>query len=250
MGGPWAWVPTDAEFGFDSGWTEQDVEDCAAVDVSPYHRWINTDPANTIAYYYTSQQKAKFLLTLHPVIVGPILYCFFVFWAYYRTKSIDYGYNSSSYDHDFQDWLQNTDHSTAPPTGGSVCWENTVDEPADGDLGPVTVLVKAAVYTPELLEQVKAAVDDADLQAIGDIVNNMAYIGSPYWGYEAVDWFPDAPDELVMQTKLTNWFINHLNGNEMWLADSLDNMVMKTRPHTKEELVAADLWPPEDNVNV
>jgi hypothetical protein len=254
MGGPWVYRPPDPAHGYTSVYTEADVEACLAL---PWWDHYGTtiyyipwgDPASTALTSFSTQEHNANRISLHPVIVGPILYCFYILWHSSRSKHKQYGYSDASYNPAVLDWASEaySSPSTAgpPPVTGSQLYENDINFPPPQDeLYAFSTLVKACVYTKEALEEAKAAVDGADAKTALDMcIANQHYVSDPLWGYPTLNWLPNAPGE--MQERLTSHFLNHQYGDEIWFADDYDDITMKTRPHTKAELQEAGMWPKE-----
>jgi hypothetical protein len=254
MGGPYVFEPDDPAHGYTTTYTEADVDACIAQPgFDHYGTWIYywewTAPASSALTSFSAQEHNAHKISLHPVIVGPILYCFYILWHSSRSKHIQYGYADASYNPAIIDWgsaaYSNPGKVGPPPVTGSQLYENDINFPPPQDeLYGFSFLVKACVYTKEALEEAKAAVDSADAKAAFDMcIANQIYRSAPLWGYPTVDWLPKAPGE--MQERLTSHFLNHQYGDEIWFADDYDDITMKTRPHTKAELQEAGMWPKE-----
>jgi hypothetical protein len=251
MGGPWIYDPTDEAHGYFTIWTQADIDACTSQPgFDHYGTWIyyweeSFGPASSTLWSGTNQEHNWDFISLHPVIVGPILYCFYVLWHRSRNHGVAYFYHSSEYVPAIIDYCSNNKNGPPPVTGSQV-WESEVSDPAPEDYYEFSVLMKACVYTEDALEEAKAAVDGADAGSIRQMLSEtQKYLAAPYWGYPAFDWLPEAPGE--MQEQLTDLWLNHKHGDDtLFVADHLEEQEIKTRPHTKAELQEADMWPKEE----
>ena len=151
-------------------------------------------------------------------------------------------------------WERDVDYfgnPTGPPT-----WPYELDPDAPT---PVTdrrdvfntqyFMVKAGLYTPELVEKIKASVSNGSPA----FANGFSADGVHAWDWgsgtdDGYDMWPEAPEELVLQRGLT-WFLNYDYRSFMpdfWISyyyDAPTQIKFKTHPHTKEEMQAAGVWP-------
>jgi hypothetical protein len=209
-----------------------------------YYWELSFGPAVSTLWSGTNQEHNWDFITLHPIIIGPILYCFYALWHRSRNHGIAYFHHSNEYIPAIIDYLS-AGKKGPPPVQGAQVWENDVSDPAPEDYYNFSVLMKACVYTEKNLEAAKSAVKKANAGSIREMLSNtQKYLGAPYWGYPAHDWLPDAPGK--MQDKLTSIWLNHKYIDDpLYPADYAEKQVVKTRPHTKAELQEAGMWPKE-----
>jgi hypothetical protein len=180
---------------------------------------------------------------MHPIIVGPILYCFYILWAAYDSKRYSYFYHAvGEYNGAVLDWLSNYAEGP-PPIVGGVVWENDLRDPEPSDYNMVSVLVKACVYSEKSLADAKAAIGKASPNQIRQRLDHDQQYVVGWRGKPPLDWL-DSPGK--MQKKLTSLWLNRLYYDDLlYVADKIEEQVMKTRPHTKAELQEAGMWPKE-----
>jgi hypothetical protein len=250
MGGPWIWDPTDEAHGYFTTYTQADIDACVALPGwDHYGTWIyyweeSFGPASSTLWTGTSQQHNWSWISLHPIIVGPILYCFYILWHASRTHGVAYFYHSNSYEPSIIDYCS-ANKEGPPPVQGSKVWENDVGEPAPEDYYEFSILMKACVYTEKALEEAKAAVDGANADAIRAVLQETQRYIYGTSGYPNIDWLPDAPGK--MQNQLTELWLSHKHGDDMlFVADTLEKQEVRIRPHAKAELQEAGMWPKEE----
>lgn len=210
-------------------------------------------PPVTNLYYREVNMTEAVKVLVWPVVVGPVLF------AVYLLVSSSYGTANDMWAKDvaiflgdgLQEWIDNG----GPPAAAGVAgiWGTSNTFPP-GDWGVHSVLVKAGVYTKELLEQTLASVNTGNPIAAKDIVDGAV-------GDEIVDWWPNAPAKLILQEELTRRFDKYswqgatLPSGEPCSRCPYFNPVFDvvsetlrwpsffTRPHTKAELEEAGMWP-------
>ena len=177
-----------------------------------------------------------------PVIVGPILYAFYVLSNNYQYEVAYYFYESDSYNQAVKDWCE-AEHqypkpdgyvTPPPPVSGSVI--HAYDNHDNQDFLPYAILVKAAPYSDKLLEETIASVQSCDAVAALELYE----ADEAHPPTLSLDWFPSAPKELILQKEMTHRMIYGLY-TQSSNADELGGFF--TRPHTKAELQAAGLYP-------
>lgn len=98
-----------------------------------------------------------------------------------------------------------------------------------------SIIVKAGIYSEELENEVVESL------SIGNPVH--AYFIGTY------DWWPYTPDEMKYQSDLS-YILEHIDGfcktGPYGVVMEPNRLQWFTRPHTKEELIEAGMWPEED----
>jgi len=166
----------------------------------------------------------------------------------------------------YEFWLVHRNARGAPM--GQPTWNYELDplKPENPEHEPTDIqrlhffMVKAGIYTPELVEKIKASVNSGSPALAnghgpeGDWSYDWGGGYSPIGWQPPIDFLPGAPEELVLQRGLT-WFLNN-----DYRSGSLGNPDMGPisnyecpgcidfyyRPHTKEELQEAGMWPKKE----
>ena len=190
---------------------------------------ITTGSYNVTNLVYTkTTTSADYKLVLWPLKIGAILVAIFVLIQLPYTVLQD---NHDSYVIDPPDppyvpalntWIAELekDNTTPSPYEGFYVDSNSWG----GEGSQQGLCIKAGVYSDNLLEALKSYFESLNLAEL--LVKNQ-FVG--------VDWCSDAPDGLYYQTDASM-----LCGGSFWMSGDEE---MYYRPHTKEELQAAGLWP-------
>jgi len=208
--------------------------------VSPQYDSVGDSPDYAKQGYSQSVETRKIKVCVFPVVVGPILYAIYVIMensvvvkeycrgeaAAYMPEVLDWANRGST---GFPPW----DSSVPPPLTGPVVSTQVLGTP--DNYSDYDIIIKAGIYTDDLLERTIASVNGGDQRTASQIVWNRPYFGAPLWGYEIIDWWPHAPEELVLQEELTSRF-------NTYYRPAIENQRFYVRPHTKEELVEAGMW--------
>ena len=147
------------------------------------------------------------------VIVGPIVYVFVTLGTGGSGTVASYFSGTTDEWYAWMDALFNGDHSTPPPGDGVLLDPpgviSTGSEPING-----VGITLTGIYTQKLMDDIKTYIESIDPQAVQD---------SGDWG---------APPEGVQ-----------LSGGGLVPIIPVSMVHLFYRPHTKEELQAAGLWP-------
>jgi hypothetical protein len=166
----------------------------------------------------------------------------------------------------YEFWLVHRNARGAPV--GQPTWNYELDplKPENPEHEPPDIdrlhffMVKAGLYTPELVEAIKASINSIDPVLAnghgpeGDWSFDWGGGYSPIGWQPPIDFAPNVPEELVLQRGLT-WFLNNdyrsgsLGNPDMGPISNYEcpaNIDFYYRPHTKEELQAADMWPKKE----
>jgi hypothetical protein len=206
--------------------------------------WTEDELGHTTVNSNSSQTHWWSFITMHPIVVGPILYCFYILWTTAKDKRHSYFYHAvGEYNGAVLDWLSNYAEGP-PPVVGDLVWENDFPDPTEEDYSMVSVLVKACVYTEESLEKAKEEALKASASGARIYCRENQKNTAANRGYNALDWLPGAPGK--MQKQLTSLWLNRLYYDDLlYVADKISEQKIMTRPHTKAELQEAGMWPKE-----
>jgi hypothetical protein len=152
------------------------------------------------------------------------------------------------------------------PTGNPPTWSYELDprHPNNPEVYPPEgqrhkyFMVKAGIYSPELVEAIKASVSSGSPSMACGHGPEGTFAWDWGGGYSQVgyvppiDMWPNAPADLVEQRGLT-WFLNSAYQSEPGCVDlspldgyeTPEGIDFYYRPHTKEELQAVGMWPEE-----
>lgn len=204
-----------------------------------------------IIYDVTRKNKIGSKCSAHLVPVGPILYVIYGIWEAYSIYEGSLGYNDyvkarimcdalKEWLEDFVDGYDEWDKPfvaytmTEPPIidileDKTQTWEYFNDDHC------LIKQVKAGLYTSDLYDEVLSGTLSPMISWTSFQAHN--------WNW-SVDHFPYTPDDLYWQ-----WF----GENNLRYGGPLDYFIthekdkLMIRPHTKEELMKAGLWPSDDN---
>jgi hypothetical protein len=199
-----------------------------------------TAPPNGVTFIEWTVGTLTWQIVVWTVRIGPILYA--IYGIYIKTvgQPVYYYYeNETEFEDSVCNWAQNQIGAPAnsgldlspPPCEGTFYQNESIAPPQI-----VAIMIKAGIYSEDLLNQV--------IDSINSGSPRTAYVNwksPPY----LPDWWSQAPAALFYQTNLTD--LMGAGGDKLYpLATSdVDNDYQWLfRPHTKDELQTASMWPP------